>query len=330
MSTRCKKIAIFNHKGGVGKTTLTINIAAALAEQGKSVLLIDSDPQCNLTSYLFDEDTVDQLLDESDSGIGRTVWSAIEPFANSGQKAKAVKPFHTTTDNCDLLPGDIQLSQFELDLAGFWSDCKEEKKRGFSGTAVLSDLADLYGSKLGYDYVFFDTGPNIGPLNRAILLGCDYFIIPGACDLFSVRALKTLGVTVANWIRLWGNISQFAPTSTAPLSGRPKYLGYIPQRFRVYGDAMTTTASHYHSRFVKQLRADVLLQLRKVDESLAPTQASGTKLGEVRDFSSLVQMAISQGVPLWNVFGGQAYQMSKAKDSFHHIASSLIELTEDL
>jgi len=50
-----KKIALFNHKGGVGKTTLTVNIAAALAESGRRVLLIDTDPQCNLTSFYLEE-----------------------------------------------------------------------------------------------------------------------------------------------------------------------------------------------------------------------------------------------------------------------------------
>ena len=51
---RATRLALYNHKGGVGKTTITVNLAAALAAKGKNVLLVDSDPQCNLTSYLFD------------------------------------------------------------------------------------------------------------------------------------------------------------------------------------------------------------------------------------------------------------------------------------
>ena len=53
-----KKIALFNHKGGVGKTTLTVNIANAMAEAGKRVLLVDADPQCNLTSFYLEESTL--------------------------------------------------------------------------------------------------------------------------------------------------------------------------------------------------------------------------------------------------------------------------------
>ena len=70
------RISIYNHKGGVGKTTLTMNLAATLANTGKRVLLVDSDPQCNLTSYLLADDVVDELLDKSDSEKGKTIWSA--------------------------------------------------------------------------------------------------------------------------------------------------------------------------------------------------------------------------------------------------------------
>ncbi|MHC2019263.1 ParA family protein [Methylobacterium sp. CM6247] len=61
-----KKIALFNHKGGVGKTTLTINIADALSDLGKTVIIADADPQCNVTSFYVEEDSLERLLGESD------------------------------------------------------------------------------------------------------------------------------------------------------------------------------------------------------------------------------------------------------------------------
>ena len=67
----------FNHKGGVGKTTLTVNIAYALAD-GQVSSLVDTDPQCNLTSYLLDDQVVDELLDKSDKSSGGTIWTSAE------------------------------------------------------------------------------------------------------------------------------------------------------------------------------------------------------------------------------------------------------------
>ena len=75
-----KRISIFNHKGGVGKTTLTFNLAYQLAEMGKRVLLVDSDPQCNLTAYVIDPEVLDDLLDKADTEEGETVWSAVKPM----------------------------------------------------------------------------------------------------------------------------------------------------------------------------------------------------------------------------------------------------------
>src|ERR1700744_1187863 len=172
---RAKRIAVFNHKGGVGKTTLTCNLAAALAEKGKKVLLLDTDPQCNLTSYLLAEEDVDNLLDNSDGEKGETVWSAVKPVVEGVGTLKAIKPIRTATENCWIVPGDLRLSELELELGSFWSDCVLEKAKGFNGTAVLSMLAQYVAKSLDADFIFYDTGPNIGPLNRAILLDCDYF-----------------------------------------------------------------------------------------------------------------------------------------------------------
>src|ERR1700685_1130365 len=87
------RISVFNHKGGVGKTTLTVNIAAAVASLGKRVLIVDSDPQCNVTAYLIEESVVDDLLDKSDTPEGQTLWSAVKPFSEGEGKVKTVQTF---------------------------------------------------------------------------------------------------------------------------------------------------------------------------------------------------------------------------------------------
>lgn len=99
-----KRISIFNHKGGVGKTTLTLNLAATLATLGSRVLLVDADPQCNLTSYLVSDEVVDDLLDKSDSDTGQTIWSALKPVHEALGPYETRQPIEAGIENLYLIP----------------------------------------------------------------------------------------------------------------------------------------------------------------------------------------------------------------------------------
>jgi cellulose biosynthesis protein BcsQ len=218
-----------------------------MARLGENVLLVDTDPQCNLTAYLIEGSVVDDLLDHSDDDNGRTIWSALKPVAEGTGLVRKIKPYPLYQENLFLTPGDIRLSDFEAELSVFWAECLQRKTRGYRGTTAISELV----SKLCYDneinFVFYDSGPNIGALNRIILLDCDYFIVPVACDLFSVRALKTLGRTLASWISEWETIANLAPDGTYLLPGQPKFLGYIPQNFSLYrGEVVSQQADTCH------------------------------------------------------------------------------------
>lgn len=327
MRHRAIRIAIFNHKGGVGKTTLTVNIAAALSLLDKTVLLVDSDPQCNLTSYLIEDSVIDELLDNSDTDNGRTVWSALKPIVEGTGPIANIPVYETATNNMYILPGDIRLSEFELELDGFWTACLGHKTRGFRGTTSLSRLVNKHARLIKADFVFYDTGPNIGPLNRAILLDCDFFIVPGACDLFSVRALKTLGHTLTGWITQWRTIEKIAPNNAPLLLGTPKFLGHILQGFRVYGHGMARTPSKFRARFENKLYSDLIVQLRRIGKNLAKKEVAISKLGEVKDFATLVQQSQAQGVPLWDVYGAQNYQLEQAEKCFLKIAQRIIDRT---
>lgn len=322
---RSKRIAVFNHKGGVGKTTLTVNLAAALAEKGKRVLLLDTDPQCNLTSYLLSDDVVDDLLDHSDDEEGQTIWSAVKPVVEGDGSIRVVKAAETSTQNCWVVPGDLRLSELETELGTFWTAAVETKIKGFKGTAVLSTLAQRLATSHDVDFVFYDTGPNIGPLNRAILLDCDYFIVPAGCDVFSVRALRTLGKTLTTWMTRWDALREATPQGGALLPGRPHFLGFAMQGFRVYGGGMVRMAARYQARFEKRLLPDLINPLRRVGADLSPISASASRLIDVRDFSTLVQQSQEQGLPMWKVFGGPSYQLDEARKAFYDLAEEVIK-----
>lgn len=325
---RAKRIALFNHKGGVGKTTLTVNIAAALSSIGKRVLLVDADPQCNLTSYLVAEDVLDDWLDESDSSSGVTLWTALRPIVQATGDLHQIEPVEPGIRKVLLLPGDIRLSDFEQELTQMWNDCFQRKLRGLRGTSALSQLVNLVSAEHKIDYVFYDCGPNVGPLNRVILLDCDFFVVPAACDLFSIRALKTLGQTLATWISDWRMIDRLAPDGMYLLRGNPRFIGYIPQHFRIYRGQVASGYSKYMSQIEKHIASDVVKVLRKIDPRLASTSLSQNKLGQIKDFGTLANESQIQGVPLMRANAGTPDQRRQAQMAFESIANKIITLTE--
>lgn len=321
------RLAVFNHKGGVGKTTLTVNIGASLAERGHRVLLVDTDPQCNLTSYLIDPDVVDDLLDSSDLDKGRTVWSAVKPIAEALGGVNPVEPIELSIDGMYLVPGDIRLSEFENDLSTFWAECLQRKARGFRGTTAISELVSGLADRFEIDYVLYDSGPNIGPLNRTILLDCTHFIVPVACDLFSLRALKTLGRTMVDWVASWETIADLAPEGTPLLGGHPEFLGYIPEGFRTYGGLMTHEQAGFLALIEREVHSQVVALLEEIDDSLVPYGAN--KLGEVKQFGVIVQASQRAGTPIYATTDGSPEQREAARKTFEAIAKTIDELVFD-
>jgi cellulose biosynthesis protein BcsQ len=322
MSAQPIRITIYNHKGGVGKTTLNVNIASALAEQGKSVLLVDSDPQCNLTSYLLSDDVVDDLLNRSGEPDGQTIWTAVKPIFNEIGDVQPVKP--VDVEKLALLPGDIRLSEYEEFLGEAWTKGYQRRLGGLRAIASISQLVTNICRQRSFDFVFYDTGPNIGPLNRVLLLDSDFFIVPVACDLFSVRALSTLGQTLKKWIVDARTIASLAPDGAPLLPAKPQFLGYIPQRFKVYGQAMASESSQYLRQIKRKIYENVASVLREVDPGLAPDPSVDPIVGQVKDFASLVQTAQREGVPLWKCSSTYVDQKDAAKRAFKEIATHLI------
>jgi hypothetical protein len=236
--------------------------------------------------YLVEESVVDDLLDKADAPEGETLWSAIKPIVEATGEIKVIRAIERLT-NIFLLPGDVRLSEFEQELNPLWSESFQRKQKGFRGTTALSRLVNHVARQHAIDFVFYDAGPNIGPLNRVILLDCDYFIVPAACDLFSLRALKTLGHTLVNWIEDWRTILELASEDMYLLPGLPSFLGYIPQRYRVWGGRPAADFSKYLPRIERSIGADVVGVLKRADPNLVPGSATGNQLGQIKDFGRL-------------------------------------------
>ncbi|AGF72393.1 ParA family protein [Corynebacterium halotolerans] len=164
-----KIIAMCNQKGGVGKTTSTINLGACLAELGRKVLLVDLDPQGALSAGLdiphedLDITVYNLLLDNSTS-----IHSAIH---------------HTDTPNLDLVPANIDLSAAEIQLV---NEVGREQTLARALRPVMKD----------YDYIILDCQPSLGLLTVNALACAHGVLIPMECEYFSLRGLALLTDTV--------------------------------------------------------------------------------------------------------------------------------------
>lgn len=328
-----KKVALFNHKGGVGKTTLTVNIADALVDRGKKVLLVDADPQCNLTSFYLEETILEDMLGESgENGKGETLWSAVKPVVD-GRGGVASIPEIDLGDGLFLLPGDVLLSDYEEVLPEAWTECFARRTRGYDITTALAQVANKAAQNVKADICFYDVGPNVGALNRAILLDCDYFVTPVAADLFSLRALSTVGRAMAKWIKDWGTVVALASATDKKriFAGQPAYLGYITSAFKVNsGRNASNPHADWEKKIAPRVRDRIIKDIAAINPKLVP-HGGGNKVGGVKHFHSLAPEAQKYGVAIGKLRGkvnpGHYAQVDEAKAEFLGIADEIIRRT---
>jgi chromosome partitioning protein len=164
-----KAIAIFNQKGGVGKTTTNINLAACLALKGQKILILDIDPQGNTTSG----------MGISKKGLKYTAYEIL--IDDSVEPNAAILP--TGVKNLDIIPASVQLAGAEIELVQLEGREKRLKKA----------LDKIKGK---YDYIFIDCPPSLGLLTINSLTAVDSVLIPIQCEFYALEGVSQLMSTI--------------------------------------------------------------------------------------------------------------------------------------
>ncbi|MDY6895710.1 MAG: AAA family ATPase [Thermotogota bacterium] len=346
-----KQIALFNHKGGVSKTTSTFNLGWMLAKKGKRVIIVDCDPQCNLTGMVLGFKKSDEF-DAIYKGKGiRNIRDGLSPAFES--RPTAIEPVICVKikgqSKMLLLPGHIGLAEYEVTL-GIAQELSGSLVTLQNLPGSLRHLFDITAEKNRADIILVDMSPSLGPINQNLLMTSDYFIVPMAPDYFSVMATDSL----ASILPKWASWSKKAKTQSAlrkatyPYPDKhPKFLGTIIQKYRLR-EGKTPSAAF--KKWIDEIEKGVrtrLVPVLKENGMLLPDKTykgAGVKttspLIQLSDFNSLIALSQKYKAPVFDLNDKQLEQTGvvlertkKSMRQFHEIfsmgADRLIALIEN-
>ncbi len=217
-----KIISVFNNKGGVGKTTLMYNTAYALAELGKKILVIDCDPQCNMSLNFLTEDRLEYIWRGEEEfiteGYQKSRESSVEDYEKLIKQPRSLhfilKPSEegiddpketplplVINDNLHLIPGRLTMYLFEDFISKRWNDLYSGNPLAIRTVTKIRKLCEELKLIHQYDYVLIDTSPSLGALNKVIISFADHFLIPCNPDKFSLYGIKNIGHSMTQWFK---------------------------------------------------------------------------------------------------------------------------------
>jgi cellulose biosynthesis protein BcsQ len=324
-----RSISVFNNKGGVGKTTLTYHVGHALSEMGFKVLLIDADPQCNLTIYSLDQEQIHEIWEKEDKFIDegfessklamtkkafsslirepRSIHFSLKPTEEGTGDIESLPPPVKLSSSLDIIPGRLTLHLYEDKIAERWAGIYRGDPLAIRTVTKIRELSEKYSELYNYDYVIIDTSPSLGSLNKVIISTVDGFFIPAAPDLFSLYGIRNIGKSLSAWKSEFKIIYQLI--SEEKRNSFPKnfvsFLGYTIYNAKKYSGVNNTwDLAHAHFNYAKQIPDTIKQCIGKdlrshLDDRLMSEPIGGTSV--MHSHNTFPNMAQHYHFPMWQV-----------------------------
>ncbi|TDV60107.1 ParA family protein [Pseudomonas sp. LP_7_YM] len=344
------QISLFNHKGGVSKTTTAFNLGWMLAQKGKKVLLADCDPQCNLTGMVLGFKGGDDFAEIYTSDEVRNIRDGLAPAFES--RPAPITPVKCEAivgqPNLHLIPGHIGLAEYEVTL-GIAQELSGSLVTLQNLPGSFHHLFQLTAKQYDCDYIIVDMSPSLGPINQNLLMTSDFFLVPMSPDYFSVMATDSLSNVLPKW-KAWAN--QAHSTNVLQKATYPfpiiesKFLGTVIQKYRVREGV---TASAAFQKWIDEIETGVKTKLVPALDAcgmLMDAEAytsigvqPGEPLLQMSDFNGLIALSQKHKVPVYALSDEQLEQtgivLERTKKSmlkfgtlFSEAADKIISLTE--
>ncbi|MDR6516195.1 ParA family protein [Chryseobacterium camelliae] len=344
-----KIISVYNHKGGVGKTTFTYNLAASLAKKGQRVLMIDADPQCNLTYFVrgFADEDIEANESYDDKIESKLYWdinSIIDKYFTISDETEE-KRFYKKFENLDLLMGHIAFTSRESSLSLALSI--NEDTLSHIPRAFVTMFRDYISGN--YDYVFIDLSPSAGALNQVLVMSSNFIISPIIPGLFCYETIKLFPTILNDWTN---RVSRFRTStrSLVNLPSAPKFLGIVSQNFRLTSrptgsetqsakrfQEWETKINHATSKTMEDLVGINNMGISSADFQRVFPNKDPFVIGKIIDFNQLKVLSETEGIPIVQFNNSilnkhklsTPYYIEKVKQitiAFNEIADGLIQL----
>jgi len=312
-----QKIALFNHKGGVSKTTTTFNLGWMLATKGKKVIIVDADPQCNLTGMVLGFSTKEDL--EELYQKNQNIKSGLTPAFESRPKLiEAVDCL--PVERCEglfLLPGHVGLAEYEVQL-GIAQELSGSIQALQNLPGSISFLLQKTADKFEADYILIDMSPSLSSINQNLLMTSDFFILPTSPDFFSVMAIDSLATILPKWYAWAQKASEMRILKDAAYpfpKVTPRLLGTIVQNYRIIRQEPAAAFQNWidriqeavSNRLVPSLRANSMLLAKEMYES--QDIDSDLCLAKISDFNSLIGKSQEHQTPVFALTPEQIEQV---------------------